>query len=37
MLDADYRELVSHLSTSLAMVEVAYMEMRGRGLVAERV
>jgi hypothetical protein len=29
--DADYRELVSRLSTSLAMVEVAYMEGRRRG------
>jgi hypothetical protein len=29
--DADYRELVSRLSTSLAMVEVAYMEARRRG------
>lgn len=26
--DADYRELVSRLSTSLAMVEAAYMEAR---------
>ena len=29
--DADYRELVSRLSTSLAMVEAAYMEARRRG------
>jgi hypothetical protein len=29
--DADYRELASRLSTSLAMVEAAYMEVRGRG------
>ncbi len=29
--DADYRELVSRLRTSLAMVEVAYMEARRRG------
>ena len=29
--DADYRELVSRLSTSLAMVEAAYMEGRRRG------
>ena len=29
--DADYRELVSRLSTSLAMVEAAYMEVRRRG------
>jgi hypothetical protein len=29
--DADYRELVSPLSTSLAMVEAAYMEARRRG------
>ena len=29
--DGDYRELVSRLSTSLAMVEVAYMEARRRG------
>jgi hypothetical protein len=28
--DADYRELVSRLSTSLAMVEAAYMEARKR-------
>jgi hypothetical protein len=31
--DADYRELVSRLSTSLAMVEAADMEARRRGLV----
>jgi hypothetical protein len=31
--DADYRELVSRLSTSLAMVEAAYMETRRRGWV----
>jgi hypothetical protein len=32
MVDAgDYRELVSRLSTSLAMVEAAYMEARRRG------
>ena len=29
--DGDYRELVSGLSTSLAMVEAAYMEARRRG------
>ena len=29
--DADYRELVSRLSTSLAMVEAAYMEARRTG------
>jgi hypothetical protein len=29
--DADYRELVSRLSTSLAMVEAAYMEAPRRG------
>jgi hypothetical protein len=29
--DADYRELVSRLSTSLAMVEAAYMEALRRG------
>ena len=29
--DADYRELVSCLRTSLAMVEAAYMEARRRG------
>jgi hypothetical protein len=29
--DADYRELVSRLSTSLAMVEAAYIEARRRG------
>jgi hypothetical protein len=29
--DADYRELVSRLSTPLAMVEAAYMEARRRG------
>jgi hypothetical protein len=29
--DADYRELVSRLSTSLAMVEAGYMEVRRRG------
>ena len=29
--DGDYRELVSPLSTSLAMVEAAYMEARRRG------
>jgi hypothetical protein len=29
--DADYRELASRLSTSLAMVEAAYMEARTRG------
>jgi hypothetical protein len=29
--DADYRELELHLSTSLAMVEAAYMEARRRG------
>jgi hypothetical protein len=29
--DADYRELVSRLRTSLAMVEAAYMEARRRG------
>ena len=29
--DVDYRELVSRLSTSLAMVEAAYMEARRRG------
>jgi hypothetical protein len=29
--DADCRELVSRLSTSLAMVEAAYMEARRRG------
>jgi hypothetical protein len=29
--DGDYRELVSRLSTSLAMVEAAYMEARRRG------
>ena len=29
--DADYREFVSRLSTSLAMVEAAYMEARRRG------
>jgi hypothetical protein len=29
--DADYRELASRLSTSLAMVEAAYMEARRRG------
>ena len=29
--DADYRELVSRLSTSLAMVEGAFMEARRRG------
>jgi len=31
--DGDYRELVSRLSTSLAMVEAAYMETRRRGWV----
>jgi hypothetical protein len=31
MDDGDYRELVSRLSTSLAMVEAAYMEARRRG------
>ena len=29
--DADYRELVSRLSTSLAMVEEAHMDVRRRG------
>jgi hypothetical protein len=29
--DADYRELVSRLCTSLVMVEAAYMEARRRG------
>jgi hypothetical protein len=29
--DGDYHELVSRLSTSLAMVEAAYMEARRRG------
>jgi len=29
--DADYRELVSRLSTSLAMVEAAWIEARRRG------
>jgi hypothetical protein len=29
--DADYRELALRLSTSLAMVEAAYMEARRRG------
>jgi hypothetical protein len=29
--DGDYRELVSRLSTSLAMGEAAYMEARRRG------
>ena len=29
--DGDYREIVSPLSTSLAMVEAAYMEARRRG------
>jgi hypothetical protein len=29
--DADYRELALRLSTSLAMVEAAYMETRRRG------
>ena len=29
--DADYRELVSRPSTSLAMVEAAYIEARTRG------
>jgi hypothetical protein len=29
--DGNYRELVSRLSTSLAMVEAAYMEARRRG------
>ena len=29
--DGDYRELVSRLSTSLAMVEAAYMVARRRG------
>jgi hypothetical protein len=29
--DADYLELVSRLSTSLAMVEAAYMEAHRRG------
>jgi hypothetical protein len=29
--DADYRELVTCLRTSLAMVEAAYMEARRRG------
>jgi len=29
--DGDYRELLSRLSTSLAMVEAAYMEARWRG------
>jgi hypothetical protein len=29
--DADYRELVLRLSTSLAMVEAAYMEARRSG------
>ena len=29
--DGDYRELVSCLRTSLAMVEAAYMEARRRG------
>jgi len=29
--DGDYRELVSRLSTSLVMVEAAYMEARRRG------
>jgi hypothetical protein len=29
--DGDYRELVSRLSTSLAMVEAAYMEAPRRG------
>ena len=33
--DADYRELASRLSTSLAMVEAAYMEARRRGLVED--
>jgi hypothetical protein len=31
MIDDDYRELVSRLSTSLASVEAAYMEARRRG------
>ena len=31
IVDADYRELVSRLSTSLAMVEAAYLEARRRG------
>ena len=31
MDDAHYRELVSRLSTSVAMVEAAYMEARRRG------
>jgi hypothetical protein len=31
MDDADYRELVSCLRSSLAMVEAAYMEARRRG------
>jgi hypothetical protein len=35
--DADYRELDLRLSTSLAMVEAAYMESRRRGLVGQRV
>jgi hypothetical protein len=35
--DGDYRELVSRLSTSLAMVEAAYMEARRRGSVGERI
>jgi hypothetical protein len=33
--DADYRELASRLSTSLAMVEAAYMEARRRGWVED--
>jgi hypothetical protein len=33
--DVNYRELASRLSTSLAMVEVAYMEARRRGWVAD--
>jgi hypothetical protein len=33
--DADYRELASRLSTSLAMVEAAHMEARRRGLVED--
>ena len=35
--DGDYRELLSRLSTSLAMVEAAYMEARRRGCVGERI
>ena len=34
--DADYRELDLRLSTSLAMVEAAYMEARRGGWVGER-